>query len=398
MRFINWLKNKHGKNVKIRVVFPDFRTLLCLRRNIWAEGGMDSWLLAAVAVLLVFGLAFIYSSTREIGLRPYGDALFYFKRQLLWAGGGVVLAAFAARYFSSLFSGSRPLYFLAGVWALLIMPLFFEPVAHVHRWIRLGGLVLQPSAFAGPALILFLALNLAGKKDRSGFSAFTFPLAATAATLLLTGLGWDLGAIFVLSCTALFMLVAGGMRKRHLAVMLSAVGLWMFFELIRHPYRLSRIMAWFNSSAPLSAGYQTVMSRKFIFSGGLFGNFPSEKMTGLPAFHTDFAFAALAASLGWVAALITAGAMVFLVFRAARIARNAAPRAEKLLAGGIAFYIGLKALLHLLKCLGFIPPNGISFPLISYGGSDLVAVILMIGVLLYIPHSGCEEKGVGRIG
>ncbi len=333
--------------------------------------GVDFAGLAATALLLVISIVFIYSSTSGIGLLNFGNPAYYFHKQISFVLGGIILAALAARYHLVLCAGVWPLCLLGGAWALLLLPLFFK--------IAPGGY--QASAFAGPALILFLSASLAGKKENTGISAYLLPLLALGVTLLLLVLGGALGAACVVFITALFILVAGGVSKRFVVSVISAIVLCFISELVRYPYRWSRLLAFRD---PLTSGYQTAMSEKFLFSGGLFGNVPAVDMSNLPGFYSDFGFSGFAANLGWAAALVAVVAVGVLVFRALRLAQSAGSPMEKLLASGTGFYIGLQAVLHLVKCFGFIPPNSIPFPLLSYGGGELLSVLFLLGILVGI--------------
>jgi len=344
--------------------------------------GVIMCLLSATAIALVLGYVFVASSTGEIGLLRYGGAGYYSDRHLLFAVSGITLAFFAARYFSQLVSGARPLFILAGTWALLLLPLFFEPVAGGYSWVRFGGLAFQPSAFAGPALILFLSVDLAKKREEHGVNAYISPILAVSVTFLLLGLAGRAAAMIVVFSTAFIMAVAGGLRKRDVAGIISLMGATVIVELLRFPYRFSRMAAFYSS--PTEGGYQTAVSKSFLASGGLLGNVASINMGKLPEFYSNFGFSGLVADQGWLAALLVVVVLGMILYRAVRIAQRSAARTEKLLAGGIAFYLGLMVLLHLLKCFGIVPPNDIPLPLISYGGSELLSSMFLIGILFGI--------------
>jgi len=353
----------------------------------------DKWLVGATFVLLVLGLATVYSATAPTASRSTAYLENHLARLVL----GV--AAFAL--------GSRIDYHRWGRWALglyvlglaCLLLVYVPGVGHsagsARRWITLGGLTLQPADFARLGLVVYLALLLS--KSRARLERFsTGMLPCLIALGLVAGLVIrqpNLSTTLALAIVCGLMMVAGKIPWRHLALMVAPVIVALPFEM--RGYQSGRIANWLDywrGGAGLQGGnYQMDQSILAIGSGGFAGLGLGEgrqKWFFLPDAHTDFVFAIVGEEMGFLGALLVVGMFLILLWRALEAARRAPDRFGFLLAAGIGASIAVYAGINLMVATGLFPTTGLPLPLVSYGGSAVLATLFSIGILNNIAAQG----------
>jgi len=354
---------------------------------------IDLWLLAAAVALVAFGVQFIYSASVIWEGWHYGDRMFYVKHQVANASIGLVFmgaAAYYGRRVMLALSQRRVLWgMLAGAWVLLFAVLFMPATYGLHISIPAGFFKFSPAVFSAIVLLLFVAVQL-GRQDKQLKSLGT--IAAIAITLDLIILEGNASLPGVILLGIIFMYRKAGLRLRYIAALTASAGIIFLFEIIRYPYRVERLhQVLFPTSYPDTFGYITMVSRKLLSGAGAFGGISAAELRGFPSFHTDFAFTALAAVNGYLAAFVVVVLLGFIVVRGVSIAKIAGSQMEALLAWGIVFMFAGQSFLHLIKCFGVIGANSAGLPFISYGGSYLCANCIMIGALLCIAAGGKVE-------
>ncbi len=292
----------------------------------------------------------------------------------------------------------------------LLAVLFVPGVAHTvngaSRWIDLGVVRVQVSEFARLGMIIWMAAYLGTHLDKvqSRMRGMLPPVIVIAlgATLLL--LQPDYGNTLVLGGTLFAM--AWLMRAQlHTMIMLMFVGAGLALAgVFAAQYRIDRLLSFSNPFAdPFGDGYQLVNALIAIGSGGLFGRGLGEsvqKLSYLPEAHTDFIFAVFAEEFGLfgVAALLAIYAvLVWRGFVIARMAWTARHYTGAALAWGISVWIGMQTLINLGVNMGLLPTKGLTLPLMSYGGSAMVATLLAMGLILRVYHEASvalAEQGI----
>ncbi|MFQ3580921.1 MAG: putative lipid II flippase FtsW [Chloracidobacterium sp.] len=361
---------------------------------------VDPWLFAATIALVLCGLVMVYSASATLGRENYQSQFHFLVRQVVAAliGGGLLLGSLWLGY-SRL---ERPwvVYGLLGVTAgLLVLALCLPPVRGTHRFIRLPGVMFQPSELAKLALVLFLAFFLS-RKDvlarRDPFRAL-LPVAVVGGLLMgLVFLGRDLGTILMMGGTAFAMLVVAGVPLRYPAVAGALCSPLLLYALLKEPYRRARLLAFLDPwKAPREEGFQIVQSLMAVGSGGVSGvGFAQsrQKLFYLPEAHTDFIFSVIAEEIGLIGSLMLITLFGVIAVRGLRAAYLAPDDFGKLLAVGVTVLLVGQALFNLSVVLSLVPAKGIPLPFISYGGSSLMMSLLAAGWLLSVSQRNLSAR------
>lgn len=357
-----------------------------------ARSAPDVYLLIATLALLAIGVVMVYSASAVMAFREYGDSLFYLKRQLVFAGLGLVAMYFAMNVDYWVWKKYAKIGLIV-CFALLVIVLV--PGVGVVRggarsWLGIGSFGIQPSEFMKLAMIVFMAKLLSDAPERlSSFARGLLPpLAVVGLAFGLIMLQPDLGSGAVLVGASLIVIYSAGARISHLAG-LAAVGLAGFVGLIAAaPYRMDRITGYLNPwSDPLGTGYQIIQSLFAIGPGGLVGlglGASRQKHSYLPEPQTDFIFSIVAEELGFLGGALLLALFLLLIWRGMRAAITAPDAFGSLLAVGIVGIIGVQVFINIGVVIGLLPVTGITLPFISAGGSSLTLLLTAIGVLLNV--------------
>ena len=360
-------------------------------------------LLAAVAVLVGFGLLMVYSASSVSALSDTGDAAYYLKRQLIFVAGCTAIAAFLA--FVDYHVWVRRL--LMPVWlvtvGMLVAVIFLgtDNDMGATRWIDLGFFDLQPSELAKAAIIL-TAANLAeryfdeGSLDWGSFVKLL--VAGVGVPLALILIQPDKGSTMVVALTLVVMGYLAGMPKRLLLVLL-VVGVVGFLAIsLRDDYSRQRLIVMFNpesSEFRYGAGWQLVQGFYAFGTGGLLGvgvGFSRQKYSYLPMAHNDFIFAVIGEECGLLGTIgLLVGFSVFL-WAGFQVTRYAPDLAGRLVAAGCTSIVIIQLLLNVCGVLGLFPMSGKPIPFISYGGSSTLGSFVLLGLVLSVSrHSRLPE-------
>jgi cell division protein FtsW len=351
----------------------------------------DTWLFSTAMLILVVGLVMIYSASAMIATQRFGHGPYYFfMRQLAFLVVGGAAMLFLMHLNPAMLENRRVVYGALAVVALgLIVALFQSPINGTHRWIQLPWIQLQPSEFAKPAIILFIASFLARRDERINDLTTTllplgFVLALVAGLVLL---GRDFGTAMTLVFVAAGMIYVAGLSLRYVALIAAAFVPLAGYFAVSAAYRRERLLTFLNPEAdPLGKGFHAMQSLIAIGTGGFHGlgiGNGRQKLFFLPEPHTDFIFAIICEELGFLGALGLLAALVLLVWRGLRIARYSQDRRFAFYAAiGCTLMIAIQALINVSVVLCLLPTKGLPLPLVSYGGSSLVASLMAVGLLL----------------
>ena len=352
----------------------------------------DTYLFGAAMLIVVVGMVMIYSASAIITMQKVGsDNPYYFiTRQLVWLVAGSAVMVTLMHVDAARLRDRRIIYTIVGaVLVALVIALFQTPINGTHRWIVvLHRFQLQPSEFAKPAIVLFLASYLARKEERiNEFTSTLLPLAFVVALFAgLILLEPDFGTASTLVLVAAGMIFAAGvswMRVVTFTLMIIPAGLLL---VLSAAYRRDRLFTFLNPEAdPLGKGFQAMQSLIAIGTGGLrglgIGN-GRQKLFFLPEPHTDFIFSIIGEELGFIGAFALVAIFAFLVWRGFRVTRFSQNRFDFYAALGFTLMIGIQALLNVSVALCLLPTKGLPLPLVSYGGSSLITSLIAVGILL----------------
>ncbi|MFQ6110754.1 MAG: rod shape-determining protein RodA [Nitrospinota bacterium] len=346
------------------------------------------WPLLVLALILCgTGVLMVYSATAG-SPSPTRSELYW--RQLTWIGLGV-LGMFLVAFLNYRTIG-RYAYVLygLGILFLLVVLLFGKGAFGSQRWLVVGGLRLQPSEFVKLSLILALARYFEGSKyeGRLGLRQLLTPGLLVLVPFILVAEQPDLGTALVLLLIFTAIVFVAGVRWKTMAwIGGSLMGILPLLWSLLHDYQKKRILTLIYPGAePLGAGYQSIQSKIAVGSGGLWGKGllagTQSRLHFLPAKHTDFIFSVLAEELGFMGVVALLVLLLLLVLRGFDIALHTRDKMGALIATGVVSMIGLSTILNIGMTMGLMPIVGLPLPLVSYGGSSIVATLVGVGLLL----------------
>ncbi|MFH1799183.1 MAG: rod shape-determining protein RodA [Candidatus Omnitrophota bacterium] len=356
------------------------------------RGRIDKVLLAAVILIALLGIAFVYSATciRSDG---GGNLDPLVMKQILWVGiGFCFLFVFMNVDYVRIINSAYAAYAI-NLGFLVILLLVGGERYGARRWIALGPVSLQPSEFVKITVILALAAFLRDRQDKRGslgnYMGAAFLIAPAAGLIFLQP---DLGTALVLVPILFSILYICSERLKYMIVNICAAIVSMpFLWGILKDYQKNRLMVFLNPSLdPLGAGYTIIQSKIAVGSGGIFGkgwlNGTQSYLKFLPERHTDFIFSVIGEEWGFAGAVILISLYALIVWRGLRIIHKTNDISAKAIAAGIVTLIAFQVLVNISMTIGLMPVVGLPLPAISYGGSNTVATLICAGLLL----------GVGR--
>jgi rod shape determining protein RodA len=345
---------------------------------------IDWAMLGAIAALCALGLAQVYSATG-------GPTRIYFTQIYAIVLGLVALVAVLSIDYRTLADQSHVAY--AAILALLVYVLFFGAVrGGSRRWIDLGALNIQPSEFAKAAVALVLAKFL-GDTRRAGVSRNDLLVAAalTGVPFLLIGRQPDLGTAATLLPVLLAVAYLAGMPMRVFGI-LAIVGVlvapfaWRF---ALEDYQKERISTFLDPEQDArGAGYQQIQARITTGSGGLWGKGFMKGTQGqlrfLPVAHNDFIFSVLAEEHGFAGVVVALALYLFVIVRSLESAKLAKDRLGSYLVLGVLASFTFQVIYNIAMAAGLAPVKGLTLPLMSYGGSSMIATLVGFGLILNV--------------
>lgn len=353
------------------------------------NGKIDYWILILVFALCLFGLLMIYSSSAVLSYENYGVNNYFFKKQLLSVGIGLVLLLVASAIDYRFWRKYAPI--IMGISIILLLGVFLSPkIAGAHRWFKLGSFQFQPSELTKITFIIYFAAWLAKRKEnvrdfKTGFLPFLAILGVIGFLIIKQP---DMGTMTVIVSTAVIMFFSSGASLGHMSIGLLGMG-GLFYILIKSaPYRLQRFLIFLNpTSEKLGAGYHINQAQLAIGSGGWLGlgfGQSKQKYLYLPEPHTDSIFAIITEELGFIRAFIVLAFFLIIGLRGMKIAKKAPDDFAKFLVIGITAWIIIQFLINIGAMIGVMPLTGIPLPFVSYGGSSVIVLLFSIGILLNI--------------
>lgn len=352
----------------------------------------DRFLWIVTLTLVGFGIIMIYNASSVIALKQHGAAGYFLFRQAIWAGIGITALYVVSRLHYRIWQKGVLIVTVMSLLALVmvLMPRYGQEINGASRWIQLGPVSFQTSEFAKFGLVIYLAHYLTKGSEKLGhFIGGLFPaLFVVGVALVLILQQPDLGTAVCLGLVAFSMLFIGGARFKHLSYMVLGSMPLLAYLILGTAYRRQRFLTyldpWQDSS---NTGFQITQSYLAFGSGGVSGvglGAGNQKLFFLPHPHTDFIFSVIGEELGLIGSLAVMLGFVLLIWRGFALANHVSDPFGKYLAFGITLMIGVSALFNMGVATGLLPTKGLTLPLISYGGSSLVAYLMGIGILLSI--------------
>ena len=362
-------------------------------RRIFAIENRNYFLLLGTTLFLVaFGLVMVLSSS-SIESSVDGDGFFgRFTRQAVSAALGIPLMLVASRMPTRFWKRwAWPALLVGGALQLIVfIPGLGLEYGGNQNWISIGGFTMQPSEFVKVALIVWVAWVLSTKEDLLGYwKHVALPIGPIAGiAILFVLIGKDLGTASIMVMIVLGCLYFGGVRLKFLFVTLLAVSLFVVLMALTTPSRTERIAVWINGCTAADYSnlcWQVQHASWALATGGVFGSGlgnSKAKWSWLPEADNDFIFAIIGEDLGLIGALVVLALFIVLAIAFVRVIRSTRDTFARVATGGIMVWVIGQAFVNIAVVLGLLPVLGVPLPLISAGGSALIATLLGIGVVL----------------
>ncbi|MEG0472343.1 MAG: FtsW/RodA/SpoVE family cell cycle protein [Solibacillus sp.] len=375
----------------------------------------DYGLFFVYVFISLFGLVMIYSSSIWVSIVLFDQAPdHYYKRQLLNICLAFILFLIAVIFPYKRFADKKILGLLFGMMFFLEVALIIAgtSVNGARSWIDLGIMNFQPSEFAKLFIIIYFAGTFYRKSIHKGsmqllsFDDVMPPLGMWLFIVLMVGFETDLGALGIIVCIAMSVVIASGMKGKTLRKIfgllsalgiVGAIGILIFkWDTVFNPSRRGRITSYLDPfSDPLDTGYHVVNGYYAIGAGGLEGRGLGQsiqKLGYVPEPQTDFIMAIIAEELGIVGVSIVIFGLGFIVMRGLYIAMITKDPLARMLAAGISTWIGVQTFINLGGLSGIIPLTGVTLPFISYGGTSILLLSIAMGILINVSTYHKLEK------
>ena len=352
---------------------------------------IDKKLLILVISLTLLGLVFVADASAPEALNVFKDKYYFVKQQAIWASLGLFLL-FLSSFINVNFwkKIALPLFIVSILFLIAVLiPEFSLKVMGARRWLVLGPIRFQPSELIKFSLVLYLAKVADSKK---GLWSYFIPLGAVIFLIILEP---DMGTAIVVSIIGMSQIFMSEIKIFHY---LGTVILGLFSGLLlilSSDYRRDRLLTFLQKSQdPLGRDYHIRQILLALGSGGLFGvglGQSRQKYLFLPEASTDSIFAIIAEEIGFIGGAIIIALMVWFIFRAFKIAKNAPNTFSQVAAVGFTCWIAGQAFLNIASMVALVPLTGIPLPFFSYGGSALTMLLLATGIILNISKYANEK-------
>ncbi len=352
------------------------------RRSIWSYTHLDAPLLVLLMMLCCFGLFVLYSASAEDSGYVY--------RQAVRMGIGFVAMIVIAQISPSLLERWAPWVYAFGVILLICVLLFGVGAKGAQRWLALPGIRIQPSEIIKVVLPLTVAYCLAGRPLPPTLKQCVIVLLLIALPTLLIMKQPDLGTSLVIASSGVFVLLFSGILWRYIFLAIGGAAaclplLWMFMK----EYQKQRVLTFLDpESDPLGTGWNIIQSKTAIGSGGLSGKGWLEgtqsQLSFLPESHTDFIIAVLAEEQGLLGIIALISLYLLIIARGLWMASQISDSFGRLICGSIILTFFVFIFVNIGMVSGILPVVGLPLPMMSYGGTSIVTLMMGFGVIMSV--------------
>ncbi len=360
-------------------------------KQAWVQPGNEPRVIRGITyLLLAFGLAAVFSASTVQSLNTYGNAWTIFLKQLIFAVLGVFLMRVADRVPLLTLRRLAPASVAVVLVLLMAVLVIGATINGQKNWIPLGPVTMQPSEFAKLAFVIFAAERAAtlSQRTRDPLRIGAPILMVACLMMALVVLEKDMGNVLVMAGILLAILFTIGYPARRLGALalggLVIVALALKFG---SQYRLARILNWLNPYAdPQGLGWQWIHGNYAMAVGGFLGQGPGaskEKWGALPEAHTDFILAVIGEEYGFVGTCITIGLLLAVLILLIRVAlRLGDDPFRQVIMVGVAAWLFMQSAFNIGAVVGLLPIVGVTLPLVSYGGSSLLPLLVALGIVI----------------
>jgi cell division protein FtsW len=349
----------------------------------------DKKFLIAIGLLALLGLIFLSSASSVIAYARFGETDYFLKHQLILLFFGLVL--FSVFYKVDYHFWKKYAFLFLGI-SCIILSLVFIPGLSMDKggarsWLDIMGFSFQPSEFVKIFFLIYLAAWLESRRKNlhdvnQGIGPFFIVLLIIAGLMVLQP---DFGTLAIIGSSALAVYFVGGGKISHLLIIILLAVVTLSVAVHLKPYQFNRFKCAFDPSANVKAEcYQLDQSLIAIGSGGILGRGlgqSRQKFLYLPEAYGDSIFAVIAEEIGLIFSTAFILLFLFIFFRIVMIAKYAPDLFGKLIAAGVACLLFFQVFLNIGGIIGLIPMTGVPLPLVSQGGSSLIAFLIGLGIV-----------------
>lgn len=362
----------------------------------------DKSLIAAVMVLLVFGLVLLFSASSVVSYARFGNTYFYFLNQLTAIAIGLAAFFVVSKIDYRVW---RKYAFLLLIFSIVLLTLVFIPgirseYGTARSWINLFGHSFQPAELVKLSFLIYLATWLEAKKgDLNSFSDGIVPFLFILGIISLLMLAQpDLGTLFIIAFTAMMVFFVGGGKIKHIFLVVVFAGLLLFLMLsMKSSYQSDRFKCLKDPSySAQDKCYQISQSLIAVGSGGWFGRGlgqSRQKFMYLPEVWGDSIFSIASEEIGFIFSSLLLLLFLFIFYRGLMIAAAAPDLYGQTLATGIIVWLAVQTFLNIGGMINLIPMTGVPLPFISAGGSAILSALIAMGILVNISK---QTRGLKR--
>ncbi len=355
--------------------------------------GMNKIILVCTFLLLLIGLVEIYSAT-------YSNTINFFEKQIVWYVLGLVgMVVMANLNYNILLKMGNFLYWtLSGI--LLVVLIIGHSALGAQRWLKLGSFQFQPSEFMkivlALAMVRYIIIN---SKNAFSFKNILIMILLMAFPLVLILFQPDLGtALLMIPMTLVIFYIGNISLKKMTGLIISGLLMMPLVFNFLKDYQRQRIDVFFNPNIDrLGAGYNVIQSQIAVGSGGLLGKGflqgTQSQLNFIPIRHTDFIYAALAEEFGFWGSIILLIIYFVLIMEGLKIVKLCKSTGGKMLAGALTYMLLFQIFINIGMNIGIMPVTGLTLPLLSYGGSSVLVVMMALGILQNIYKEYMKAEG-----
>ncbi|MDR3274535.1 MAG: putative lipid II flippase FtsW [Endomicrobium sp.] len=348
----------------------------------------DYSLIAIICICIIFGTFMVFSSSTIMADIRWASPYKFFFKQILWVAvglGAMFTTAFLVDY--KFYQKYAKLIYLLALISVVIVLFIGVSRLGAKRWIGIGSFTIQPSESAKLAVIVFIADFISRKKNLlNEWKGLIAPLFIILLILFPIALEPDLGTPILIAGVCFSMMFCAGIKIQAVFTVIAMAFFLITAEIIRKPYRLTRLKDYLASFINIEASsYQVKQSLNALGSGGFFGKGLGKsemKLMYLPEAHTDFIFPIIGEELGFLGTAAIVSFFIYLFFKGIKMSKNMPDIFSHYLCLGITFLIVFEAIINLSVATGLFPAKGLPLPFISFGGTSLIVTMAAAGILI----------------
>lgn len=351
----------------------------------------DKKLLFLILGLSIIGFIMVASASISFGSRLHNDPFYFTKRNFFYFFISFLIFFQVLKYPTSFWENYSRVNLCGTFFLLCTIFLYGDTINGATRWISIGSLHFQPSEWSKLVLFFYISHYIVRKNEelKNTFWGLFKPIIITLIFIILLLMQPDLGNALILFFTTLILLFLAGIK------------LWQFFSIflfglltitiliVYKPYRIRRILAFWNPwNDPFDSGYQITQSLMAFGRGKLFGTGLGnsiQKLEYLPEAHTDFIFSVLGEELGYLGSILILSMIFLMSIRTLYIGKKSLKNHNKVpgyFSYAIGTWLSLQTIMNVGGVIGILPVKGLTLPLISYGGSSLITILVSLAFVL----------------